>query len=141
VNIRSRDGSTRIRIEEHMFQTIFGTWFGFGFGGGFGMGMPVFMMLTLGAHAPLLGIALWLAIIAAFLMTARLVCRALGVRRARQLRKLIRRLHEQVARSAKSPAVRIAVGATAKEDIARDPTGVADEAEDEQLVTRSRTTA
>lgn len=99
VKVRVRDGRTRIRIDEDMTPVRVGSWAGFGMGGGFGLG-TLAIAAGKSARSGLVGVGVWVLILAASLLAAWLVTRAVSGRRRRELRKLFDKVREEVVRGA-----------------------------------------
>ena len=104
VKVRTRDGRTRIRIDEDLLPLIGGVWAGFGFGGGLGLGA---LALVAGKAAGSVAVAVlvFLAIVAVNLFVAWLTTRAVSRRRKRNLRKLLDKVQAEVQRGV-APALR-----------------------------------
>jgi hypothetical protein len=120
VAIRTRDGKTRLRIEENLQNVYLGLHLGLGLGLGIGGGMGVFTPMALVAHSVLLGIGLPALVVIASLLLARTIYQAVSRRRARQLTELRTRLREVTREgiagvTTRSARKRIAVGADAED--------------------------
>ncbi len=108
VRIRSRNGKTRIVIEENLTNTATGLFVGLGVGGGIGpMGGYIVAIIKLGV----IGVAFPLLWIPLMLLLARTIFGAMSRRRERDLEKLMARLKKSAA-GWSAPKVRVAAASS-----------------------------
>ena len=133
VSVRSRDGKTRVRIEEAFSQLFLGLHLGLGLGLGLGGGFGVAFPIGLAMRSPLFGIALWLVVEIASLTLAQVVYRGILRRRTRELTALRARLGEVIveAIAVKQAGARVRIGARDAEAEAEVETEAEAEAEAE----------
>jgi hypothetical protein len=107
VRLRSRDGRTRIVVEERLGNQAAGLFFGLGFGGGLGpMGAYIAAVAKLGV----VGLVFPLLWIPTMLVLARTIFGALARRRTRTLTDVMERLKRSAAHwSTVEPRARVAV--------------------------------
>lgn len=134
VKVRVRDGRTRIRVDEDLTPVRLGSWLGFGLGGGFGLG-TLAIAAGKAARSGAVAVLVWGLILAASLLVAWAVTRAVSERRKRELRKLFDKVREEVARGAVPsrarqplPRARVAPASDADEQLAEEEAAAADEA-------------
>jgi hypothetical protein len=116
IRVRSRDGKTRIIIEESLTNPATGLFVGLGVGGGIGpMGGYIMAMVKLGAIGMIFPL-LWIPLM---LLLARTIFGAMSRRRQRDLEKLMARLKRRAA--GWSPTkVRVASSASADAEAERE---------------------
>jgi hypothetical protein len=96
VSVRSRDGKTRVRVEENLSQQFLGLHLGFGLGLGIGLGFGVGFPVALSIGSPLFGIGFWLLAEILSLTIAQIAYRAILRRRTRELSALRERIGDVV---------------------------------------------
>jgi len=113
VTVRSRDGRTRIRIDEKLNQMFWGIWIGFGCGlglSGAGLAVPIGLATRSGA----MGAAVAISAVVVSLVLAHVVYSFVAGRRRRELQRLRSRVVGVVRDEAKRIAATPAAGARAK---------------------------
>lgn len=120
VTLRTRDGKTRVRIEENLQQLYLGFQLGLGLGLGFGLGSSLAAGVAVALKSVVFGVGFGVLILIASMLLARIMYRVVAERRARQLIQLRKRLREVVregisAGEVKPARARIELGAGAPE--------------------------
>ncbi|APR79456.1 Hypothetical protein A7982_04803 [Minicystis rosea] len=96
ISVRTRDGYTRIRIDERLTQLYYGLFLGMGLGIGIGGGVGVGLPLAIALRAPVFGLVIFLAFALVGWILPYLIYGAVRRRRIKALRKLMAHLRAEI---------------------------------------------
>jgi len=99
ISVMPRGGKTTVRIDEQLGNIAGGVFGGIMGGIGGGLGGAVMGGVTANTHAPLLGLAGWVSVIAAAYAGARFTLRRIAKNRQEKLREIASQLANQIAES------------------------------------------
>jgi serine/threonine-protein kinase len=102
ISVMPRGGRTTVRIDEQINNIAGGVFGGIMGGGGGGLGGAMMGAIAGGAHQPLLGLAAWLATIAAAFGTARFTLGRIAKSKREKLTEIAHLLANQIAESTAS---------------------------------------